>query len=93
MISNTFVCICMTLSIYTWHMYDSVKLRKQFVQKTNSDSFCLPSSFFKLGTLLVASSIHVPSAEYFSSKGFPTNTRSTNDGSSASFANSADVAH
>lgn len=48
----------------------------------------LPSSFFRLGTLLVASSIQVPSAEYFSSKGFPTKTRSSSVESSASFANS-----
>lgn len=55
--------------------------------------YVLPSSFFRLGTLLVASSIQVPSAEYFSSKGLPTKTRSTSDERSASFANSPDVPH
>lgn len=48
-----------------------------------------PSSFFSLGTLLVASSIQFPSTECFSSKGLPTNTRSSRHGSSASFTNSA----
>lgn len=48
-----------------------------------------PSSFFSLGTLLVASSIQFPSAECFSSRGLPTNTRSSRQGSSASFTNSA----
>lgn len=48
----------------------------------------VPSSFFRLGSLFVASSIHVPSAECFSSRGFPTNTRSTRHGSSASLTNS-----
>lgn len=49
----------------------------------------LPSSFFSLGTLFVASSIQLLSAECFSSKGLPTNTRSSRHGSSASFTNSA----
>lgn len=48
-----------------------------------------PSSFFSFGTLLVASSIQLPSAECFSSSGLPTNTRSSRHGSSASFTNSA----
>ena len=49
---------------------------------------CLPSSFFRLGSLLQASSIQFPSAECFSSRGFPTNTMSTRHGRSASLTNS-----
>lgn len=49
-----------------------------------------PSSFLSLGSLFVASSIQLPSAAHFSSNGFPTNTRSTRDGRSASFRNSAE---
>lgn len=48
----------------------------------------LPSSFLSLGSLLVASSTQFPSSECFSSRGFPTNTRSTSSGRSASFRNS-----
>ena len=48
----------------------------------------LPSNFFRFGSLLEASSIQIPSVECFSSRGFPTNTRSMRQDRSASLTNS-----
>lgn len=83
---NLSFSLVLLLFMIPGHKFNSYLYLKNISKPAQSH---LPSSFFSLGTLLVASSIQFPSAECFSSKGFPTNTRSSRHGSSASFRNSA----